>query len=403
MPAPKCNFPSYRHHKPTALAVVTIDGRDIYLGPYKSAESRERYDRTIAEWLSAGRRLPPRRKEKTVISIAELVRDFMLYAKSQYLKHGKETSTVSQFQNALKPMLALYGRTPACEFSPRCLKAVREHMIHESKKAGHPLYRKTVNDRCWRIKHVFSWAVAEELMGPEVYQTLKPVKGIRKGRRRDVLESKRVPAVSPKDVEKTLPFLSEQIAAMVNLQLITGMRPGEVTIMRMVDIDREGEAWVYRPEVYKTEHLVEDEDEERVVMLGPKAQEIVRRFFQMSPTDYLFSPKAAEDVRHKRQRLERKSKVQPSQRNRRKPNRTRPPGECYNVASYRRAIHRACKKAKAKRWSPNQLRHTCATLLRKKYGLDAARAVLGHSSVVVTQVYAEIDQAIAAKIMNEVG
>ena len=45
-------IPSCRHHKARGLAVVTLDGHDVYLGAYGSAESKEAYDRTIAEWLA---------------------------------------------------------------------------------------------------------------------------------------------------------------------------------------------------------------------------------------------------------------------------------------------------------------------------------------------------------------
>lgn len=33
-------IPSYRRHKPTGQAVVTIGGRDIYLGKHNTAASR---------------------------------------------------------------------------------------------------------------------------------------------------------------------------------------------------------------------------------------------------------------------------------------------------------------------------------------------------------------------------
>ncbi len=51
--------PSYRLHKPTGSAVVTLDGRDVYLGKYGTPVSRAEYDRILAEWLVNGRRLPP--------------------------------------------------------------------------------------------------------------------------------------------------------------------------------------------------------------------------------------------------------------------------------------------------------------------------------------------------------
>ena len=41
------NIPSYTHHRASGQAVVRLDGRDIYLGPWKSAASRAEYDRII--------------------------------------------------------------------------------------------------------------------------------------------------------------------------------------------------------------------------------------------------------------------------------------------------------------------------------------------------------------------
>ena len=50
--------PSYRLHKPTGQAVVTLSGRDFYLGKFGSSESRGEYDRLVTEWLTNGRTLP---------------------------------------------------------------------------------------------------------------------------------------------------------------------------------------------------------------------------------------------------------------------------------------------------------------------------------------------------------
>jgi hypothetical protein len=49
--------PSYRLHRPTGQAVVTLSGRDFYLGKYGTSESRAEYDRLTAEWLANGRAL----------------------------------------------------------------------------------------------------------------------------------------------------------------------------------------------------------------------------------------------------------------------------------------------------------------------------------------------------------
>lgn len=47
--------PKYRKHKATGQAVVTINGRDHYLGLWRSKASKIEYDRRITEWLSSGR------------------------------------------------------------------------------------------------------------------------------------------------------------------------------------------------------------------------------------------------------------------------------------------------------------------------------------------------------------
>jgi integrase len=127
------------------------------------------------------------------------------------------------------------------------------------------------------------------------------------------------------------------------------------------------------------------------------------------------------------QRRNRKSKVQPSQQKRGKARRKKAPGEKYTSRSYAQAITKAvekantartceecktrkpedrcgaCKAAALPHWHPHQLRHTKATEIRREHGLDAARAVLGHRSPKITEVYAEIDLNKAAEVMREMG
>ncbi|QDT17222.1 site-specific integrase [Alienimonas californiensis] len=70
---------------------------------------------------------------------------------------------------------------------------------------------------------------------------------------------------------------------------------------------------------------------------------------------------------------------------------------------------RSAVKAKVKehraacRWSPNQLRHTRATQLRAKYGIELTRTVPGHSDTGASEIYAERDLAAAERVMREVG
>jgi integrase len=189
------------------------------------------------------------------------------------------------------------------------------------------------------------------------------------------------------------------VAAMIQLERLTGMRPGELVIMRGCDIDVSGGDWVYVPESHKTEH----HDRSRSVVLGPRAREILGPFLKPDLTAYLFSPKDATAARYKWMRRLRKSKVQPSQVDRSKPRPKCSPGLRYDTASYRRAVQYACEKAQVDRWSPNRLRHNCATRVRKEFGIEAARAVLGHTSSAVTEIYAELDQKTATNVMGRLG
>lgn len=54
-------------------------------------------------------------------------------------------------------------------------------------------------------------------------------------------------------------------------------------------------------------------------------------------------------------------------------------------------------------WAPNQLRHNAATIIRSRYGLEAAQTVLGHRNAKVTEIYAERDAAKAREVSEGIG
>src|SRR5262249_54818924 len=152
------------------------------------------------------------------------------------------------------------------------------------------------------------------------------------------------------DVEATLPQLTPTLAAMVRLQLATGMRPGELVIIRPCDVDRTGPVWVYRPESHKTEH----HDAIRVVFIGPQGQEVLKPFLEdRAPDAYCFSPTESMAQHRAKQRKARQTKVQPSQVCRKKAKPRKQPGDCYSVDTYGNAIERACKRVGIEPWSVN--------------------------------------------------
>src|SRR5262245_50468124 len=127
MPRLVAATPKYRHHRASGQAVVTIAGKDRYLGPYKSKASKVEYDRLIGEWLAAGRPTATV-TEPAQVKVAEIIAAFWRFAKSHFQKHGRQTGTADNYKPALTLLRQRYGHTLAAEFGPLALKALRQAM-----------------------------------------------------------------------------------------------------------------------------------------------------------------------------------------------------------------------------------------------------------------------------------
>lgn len=412
--------PKYRLHKPSGQAVVTLSGHDIYLGRFNTPQSRGEYDRIIAEWLTNGRRLTGKGSDLTV---NEMLAAYVDFARTYYRQlDGQPTNEFNDTLLSVRPLRQLYGHSLARDFGPLALKAVRKEMIRSN------LCRNEVNKRIGRVVRAFKWAVAEELVPADVHHGLQAVDGLKKGRS-PARESEPVKPVPDAFVDAIQPYVLPPVWAMIQLQRLTGMRPGEVIQMRTCDLDTSGKVWTYRPATHKTAYR----DQERIVTIGPRAQEILRPWLKVDLLAPLFSPQEAIAAQNQDKRKRRKSRVQPSQVCRRKAKPRRAPQEMYTVASYRRAIERGCilafdmpkelrvirkelpeaeRKELRRRaakwraehvWHPHQLRHNAGTWLRKKFSLDVARCVLGHRSSAVTETYAEMDFEKAADAIAMIG
>ena len=123
----------------------------------------------------------------------------------------------------------------------------------------------------------------------------------------------------------------------------------------------------------------------------------------VDPALTLFSPFYAREERFRTARQKRKTKVPPSQRNRRKAKPKLTPAGEYTPHTYAHAVRVAAEKAGVTHWHPNQLRHLFATEVRKDHGLEAVQVLLGHSRADVTQVYAERNDRLAADVAARVG
>ena len=391
MPAKLRKTPAYRLHKPSGQAVVRLDGKDHYLGRHGTEASHETYRRLIAAWLTASRataRSTCPADGSWDLTVNELIISYWeRHVVAFYVKDGRPTSERDNIRQALRFLRLHYGHTPAREFGPLGLKAVRNVMIDAGR------CRTLINKDVHRVRGLFRWAASEELYPGAMYQSLLTVTALEKHRS---LAKERPPVseVAEEVVMATLPHLPPQVAAMVRLQFLTAARPGEVASLRPRDIDRsDPECWVFRPGSHKTEH----HGRERVILLGPRAQEVLSPWLDRDAETHCFCP--AEVVA-----ASAPSDPCPTPRSKghRPPSRPRPGGR-YTKDSFRVAIQRACRRAGIRRWTPHQLRHTRATSIRREFDIEAAQIILGHSKPDTTLIYAGRDLAKARSVVMKIG
>lgn len=412
-------------------AVAYLAGEAHYLGRYGSPEAKRRYRQLLSEWEAAHRPTQPL-PSPTDITVGELCLAYRDHAAAYYRSaDGQQSGEIHPIKVAIKALRTVYGMTSAAEFGPRAFKALRNEWIDQG------LSRRTINRYADRIKRIFKWAVSEQMLPPATFQALATVGGLRAGRS-EARETEPIKPVDDATVQATLPHLPLILCAMVRLQRLTGMRPGELCIIRPAEVDTTGETWLYRPTRHKTAHR----GKERSIPFGPQAQDILRPFLLRPSDAYCFSP--ADSERKRREAQHEARKTPPEQGNGPGTNRTMKPtrkaGQRYTPSSYARGVIRGCEVAfqmprelrvipkeipgvpaeaqAAERtrlqqlaaqwraencWSPNQIRHTYATEIRRQFGLEATQVMLGHSRADVTQVYAERDQAVSLTIAKAVG
>lgn len=383
-------IPTYRLHKSSGQAVVTIAGHDHYLGVHGSPESQQKYARLIAEYSASGQVL----QSRPDLSVEELLAAYWVFAQAEYQKDGKPTGQIQRIKSAMIPLRRLYGGELARDFGPRALKAVRQQFVESG------WCRRLCNQSTGCLVRIFKWGAAEELVPASVWHALQAVEGLKRGRTTAPDHKPKQP-VSQAHVEATLKHLPAILADLVRVQLLTGARPGEAVRLRGDQLERSGSVWLWHLASHKTEH--HEHLSGKVLFVGPRCQEILLPYLQRHGDGYLFSPRESMAQFRAGQRANRKSRVQPSQEDRSKDRPRKQPGEHYDRCYYARKIGEACRKAGLPHWHPHQLRHTAATLIAEQFGLETARIVLGHSSVATTRIYAAIDVQKAIAAMTALG
>lgn len=418
---PKGTPPSYCRHRQSGQAVFNwpLGGgkyKSILLGKHGSPESHVEYERVLAEWRAANGTarlaVAAANGHPADLTLYEIALAFDKHAERYYRNPttGQPTGEAENFKDALQPMLDLYGHRPWKDFGPLALKAVRMKMI----EAG--LARKTANARINRVRRFFRWAASNQLVDASVVTALETVAALRKGEQVEiqtdagmqvitVRESPGVHDIKWERVDEVLPRLPRPVAAMVQIMRYSNCRAEDVVIMRTCDIVRDEDIWKYRPESHKNQWREEDNEiHKREVLLGKCCQEVVRPFLNEGQTEaYLFSPLEAKAAFQAERASQRKTKRTPSElKKRRKKHPQRAPRERYDVNTFQQSIRKTCKKLGVRVWKLLEIRHTRATDVRERYGVEGASASLGNT-VEAAQIYAEKNKVLAHKIATEMG
>lgn len=409
------------------FARVTLNGKEHRLGPWGSDEAREKYDLLIQTWLGSGRDLGASRVT-SITSVADLADAYLAWCGKTFQKAGSLTSTYSTTERALS-LLYSSGQS-LChrqEFGPKHLSEFRKWLAingvtyvskrrtEDGKPAVGKLTRGTINRYVQVVVAMFKWAVSEQLVSEVSYLALKTLPPTRRRRPipgAGVVVREHIPVhgVSKEIIDRTCKHLSPTVAAMVRLQLASGMRPNEVCGLRgrfLKSTDTKGVMAYSVPfEHSKLDHMEID----RVVYLGPKAMKIIKPLLLDDPDQYIFSPRRvrlAQDAERRRNRtLPMWDSHDPDLRADRRAAKSRRsgaggrmPGEHYTTTSYARAISRACEAAQLKAsefWSPNQLRHNAATEFANATKIEVAQSLLGHRDIKTTMRYVKVKEQKAA-------
>ncbi|MEA2986967.1 MAG: hypothetical protein QOD94_3221 [Alphaproteobacteria bacterium] len=175
MPIRTPQIPSYCHHKSKGLAYVKLGHEFVYLGAHDSPESKIKYERVVAEWLGRGRTSSPRNDQPDGPSVNAILLAYWNFAQTFYLDaEGNPSVELDKLAQAIVPLKALYGETPATAFGPVALKAVRQKMIESN------LARTTVNQRISCIKRIRS---AKKNIRPMIGVDLSTARRLRASRR----------------------------------------------------------------------------------------------------------------------------------------------------------------------------------------------------------------------------
>ena len=157
-------------------AFVRINGKRVYLGKFGSPEAKQNYARCVAEWAVTN--ADPGQSTPVIgsITVDTLVIAFLDYVEKNDPSHYHGN------RSAARVLLQLYSGATVDSFSPKCLAAVQHQFAQCIGKNDKRYSRQYCNDLVKRIRRMFRWGVAQELVSVNVAEALKYVPPLRRGR-----------------------------------------------------------------------------------------------------------------------------------------------------------------------------------------------------------------------------
>jgi integrase len=355
MPKLTHRLPKYSLDKCSSQAKVRHGGKTTYLGKHGSKESQQRYAEFIAKLSQDGDQVKCPEPEPVNLLVGECVLRYTEHADRYYVHpDGTPTSEPTTIRCSLRPLVERFGELPADQFKPARLEQVQADMI----KKG--WCRNYINKATNIIRRCFKWCAKRGYVRTETWTALTTVDGLKAGRTA-ARETAPIGPVSDEHVDAVLPHVSDVAADICRFMRLSGARPGEVLAMKAADLDRsDASLWAYQPKQHKTKYR----GKQRAVFIGPRAQAVLAPYILKAGDDRLFP---------------------------------------ITRAALTRAINRGCKRAGIPAWAPNRIRHSVGTVVRAKFGLEAAQVLLGHVHADVTQTYAERDMAKARELARLIG
>jgi len=255
--------------------------RSVYFGTFGTTDAIKRYGEFIRTYEANGRQAPGLTIGRDILLVELCLR---------YVRYLKQDGGISTVDGALQISSLLSDAFPtlaATEFRPCHVRVLHKAMIDRENT------RSTIKDRMGRIRTMLRWAVAEELIEPDVLQRIATVR--LPGASSGVRTTERRQAAADAHVRAVLPHLTRVVHDMVCVQRFCDCRPGEVCRMSWSDIqtDSPGGMWFYCPSMHKTKNRGYC----RTIALGQECQKILSKYRHRPSDQPIFSPRESENER----------------------------------------------------------------------------------------------------------